>query len=282
MAELTATLGGLTFSNQPGAKYTMRDIAGWFGPPPEKTQVIERPNADGAFGQERFYRAARPITLSGLVLGDGDGFADWLALSALMSAGVPQMLTVTDPTGSKSALVKIVGSGSDLQPLVNGMAQYVLSLLAFDPVKYGPLRELVTGLPVEGGGLEYPLHDPAGALFYGANGELGRVTVSNAGTAKTFPVVTVTGGMADGFFIQRLDTGDVVRYDRVVPLGTDVSIDMRTGAVVVDGTSDGSTFLSRSEFFGVEPGAEFAVQFNALGTVTGTPTMTVSTMDGFW
>jgi len=280
---ITAALDGVTFSTVRGdAMCTIASLSGWFGPPPEKTRVNERPNANGAFGQEVFYRSARPIMFTGLMLTSEQGIEQWEKLSAILSEGAPRLLTVTDQKGPKSALVKVLGGTSDLIPLADGTASYVLSLLAFDPVKYGPVRSQTTGLPVEGGGLEYPLHDPAGALFYGANGELGRVEVSNGGTAKTFPVVTVTGGMAAGFFVQRLDTGQVVRYDRVVPLGTDVRIDMRTGAVVVDGTSDGSTYLSRSEFFGIEPGANFAVQFNALGSTTGTPTMTIETQDGFW
>lgn len=280
---ISATLDGVTFSTVRGAAMcTIATLSGWFGPPPEKTPLEERPDSDGAFGQEVFHRAARPVTLTGLVLTDGDGLDQWEELSAVMSSGAPKTLTVTDRKGSKSSLVKVFGAGSDLVPLSDGTATYILSLVAFDPVKYGPVRELSTGLPVEGGGLEYPLGEPGGALFYGENGELGRVQVSNGGTATTYPVVTVTGEMADGFFVQRLDTGQVVRYDRIVPIGTDVSIDMRTGAVVVDGTSDGSTYLSRAEFFGVEPGADFAVQFNALGATTGTPTMTVAVQDGYW
>lgn len=281
MAELTALLGGLTFSNQPGAKYTIREIAGWFGPPPEKTNVVERPNADGAFGVDRFYRAARPITIAGLVIGEGDGFDDWLQLSAVMSAGRPDALTVIDPTGAKSSLVKIVGSGSDLQPLVNGMAQYVLSLVAFDPVKYGEPVVSSVGVPAAGGGLEYPLHAD-GVLEYGAVGELGRVTVENTGTAKTFPFITVLGGVADGFRISRLDTGEAVRYDRAVPDGTVVTLDFRTGTVLVDGVSDASSSVSEAQFFGVEPGLSVEVQFTPLGATSGSPLMTVELSSGWW
>lgn len=281
MAEITATLDGLTFSTQSPTTYTISSLAGWYGPPPEKTQVVERPNADGAFGQDRFYRAARPITMSGLVLSDGEGFEDWLALSSVMSAGRPQALTVTDSMGSQSSVVKIVGSASELRPLVDGVAAYVLSLIAFDPVKYGEPVVSSVGVPAAGGGLQYPLHN-AGVLEYGAVGELGRVTVENTGTAKTYPFITVLGGVADGFRVSRLDTGEAVQYDRAVPDGTVVTLDFRTGTVLVDGVSDASSSVSQAQFFGVEPGLSVEVQFTPLGATSGTPQMTVELSSGWW
>lgn len=282
----TVTIDGLTFHGGSDADsgYVYSDLQGWYSGAPVRAPLEDRPNADGAFGLEVVYRSARPLRFTGALLGDDAQSAQaelWEAFAAIQSDGRPIEITVVDVTGTKSVTCTLSGTPT-VSKLNDWSAEVEASFLCFDPVKYGPARFAVTGLPVEGGGLEYPLHDPAGALFYGANGELGRVELVNNGTARTFPVVTVTGGMADGFFIQRLDTGDVVRYDRVVPLGTDVRVDMRTGAVVVDGTSDGSSSLSRSDFFGVEPGASFSVQFNALGAVTGTPTMTVETRDGFW
>lgn len=279
---ITATLGGLTFSTEGHAVYTIANIEGWFGSPPVKTVIEERPRSDGAFSTVDFQRTARPITISGLVIPTGDGWSEWRNLAGVLASGVPDTLTVADDSVSLSCEVAPFGSGVSVSPLVNGMASYVLSLIAFDPVKYGPVSTLSTGLPVEGGGLVYPLGSPSGSLFYGAGGDLGRVSLTNAGTATTYPVFTVTGELVGGFFIQRLDTGQQVRYDRVVPLGTAVSVDMRTGAVVVDGTSDGSAYVSRSEFFGVEPGASFDVQFNVLGASSGTPTMTAAVRDGFW
>lgn len=279
---ITATLSGLTFSTDYSAVYSIETLDGWFGSPPVKDFPDERPAADGSFGETHFYRTARPITLRGKVHAPGDGFSEWRTLAAVFSSGAPETLTVDDGSIVASSVVRPVGSGLSLSPMVNGMASYVLSVIAYDPVKLGPSRSLVTGLPVEGGGLEYPLGAPSGALFYGAGGNLGRVFLSNAGTAKTFPTFKITGELGAGFFIQRIDTGQVVRYDRVVPAGTDVLIDMRTGSVVIDGTSDGSTYLSRAEFFGVEAGAGFDVQFNALGSVSGTPTMTATIQDGYW
>lgn len=123
---------------------------------------------------------------------------------------------------------------------------------------------------------------PHGTLFYGANGDLGRATLTNSGTARVWPSVVLKGGLTAGFFVQRLDTGQVVRYDRIVPEGSTVTINFRTGAVLIDGLSDGSTYLTRYEFFSVGPGESIEVQFNAIGGSTGKPTATLTIADGYW
>lgn len=281
--EIMAELDGLVFTTSGNGTYSILPPDGWFSSPAVKTFLTERPASDGAFGEIEFNRSARVITLVGDVLSSpGELSNDCLRLAGLLAQGEPKMLTVNDGSLVLSSLVRPFGGGATVTPIDDRNAEFILSLVAVDPIKYGPVRSLATGLPVEGGGLEYELGEPAAALFYGTGGDLGRVSLTNAGTATTFPMFTVTGGMADGFFIQRLDTGQVVRYDRVVSLGSTVTVNMRTGAVVVDGTSDGSTYLSRAEFFGVEAGASFDVQFNALGAATGTPTMTVDVQDGYW
>lgn len=279
---IVATLDGVTFTTA-GSLYTVEPPDGWFSGAPVKTPVQERPVSDGAFGDTRFDRAARPITFSGSVMSTVDDLgADCERLSAILSDGSPQVLTVNDGSSVRTASVRLVGVGPSITIIDERTADFVLSLIAPDPVKYGLPRQLVTGLPSSGGGLTYNLFNPAGALDYGANGDLGRVQLTNAGTAEVWPVLRVDGGLADGFFVQRLDTGQTVRYDRVVPAGSWVEVDFATGAVLVDGVSDGSTYLTRGEFFSIPPEGAYDVQFNGLGAVSGTPLMTMTTADGYW
>lgn len=278
---ITATLSGLTFSTDYDAVYSIESLDGWFGSSPVRDTVDARPNSDGAFEELRFHRAARPITLAGKVHASGDGFGEWRELAAVLGSGRPDILTVDDGSVSLSSVVRPVGSGLSLSPMVNGMANYVLSVVAYDPVKYSAPVVSVASAPSVGGGLQYNLH-AAGVLEYGSNGELGRVSVTNSGTAKTYPVVTVSGGLAGGFTVSRLDTGERVQYERVVTDGSTVVMDFRTGSVLVDGVSDASASLTIADFFGVEPGTTVDVQFTPIGTVSGAPTMTVELSSGWW
>lgn len=284
---ITVTIDGLTFEAKPtypSSGWVCRRLQGWYSGAPIRDDAVDRPASDGAFGVSRAYRSARPLRFEGALKGATAEQAQaelWRAFSAVQSDGRPFPLSVTDDLGTLTATVSVSGA-IEIEPETDRFARVTARFIAYDPVKYAAPRQLVTGLPTAGGGLTYNLFDPAGALDYGANGNLGRVELTNGGTAEVWPRVRVDGGLADGFFVQRLDTGQTVRYDRVVPLGSWVDIDFATGAVVVDGVSDGSTYLTRGEFFSVPPGAEFDVQFNGLGAASGTPLMTVTIADGFW
>lgn len=283
MTAITTTLGGLTFSNEAASAYTIDILDGWYSGPPVRSQVEDRPSADGAFGVAQVYKGARVITQTGFVLADdlASGMSVWSSFASLQADGLPSSFTVTDDLGTRSCSVTLA-SAPEISPLVGGVAAYALQLVARDPVKYGPGSTIATGLPAAGGGLEYPLGDPDGELYYGSNGDLGRVSLTNAGTATTWPTVVVTGELTTGFYLQCMETGDVVRYDRVVPAGTTVSIDFRTGEVLVDGVSDGSAYLTRDEFFSLPPMTVRTMQFNAVAGSSGTPTATVTQYDGWF
>lgn len=281
---ISATIGGLTFTSDPTSIYGLETLDGWYSSAPTKTRVFERSNSDGAFGVSTFYRGARVVTMAGLFVGAGDNataFAQWQGLSGLLASGATQTLSVTDPAGTFTSDVMLYGNGSTLEPLLNGMARYVVTFLAFDPVKYSPWRSTVISLAAGAGGLEYNLGAPAGALYYGGNGELGRGTLTNAGNADVWPTFSVTGALSNGFFIQCLETGQVIRYDRVVPAGTTVSLNSRTGSVLVDSVSDASTYITRDEWFSIPAGTSRTIQFNAISGSSGTPLLTVRDADGY-
>jgi hypothetical protein len=264
------TIGSLLFSSdatESNLGISEGGLQGWFSSPPVKTVPDDRANSDGVFGVSKVYRSARPINLPGLFTGTGDPVADaltWRMISGILAAGNSGTIEVDDPAGALTSDVLLTGDACVLTPLVNGMASYEL--------------------PTAGGGLQYNLGDggSGGTLYYGANGNLGRITLTNGGTADVYPLFTVTGQLDGGFYIQRLDTGDQLRYERVVPAGSTVSIDSRTGEVLVDGTSDASTYLTRDDFFPVPAMSSIDVQFNPISTSSGTPTMTASQRDGWW
>lgn len=283
---VTTSFGGLSFSTDATTGFTITKLDGWYSGPPVRSDVEDRPNADGAFGVSRVYKGARVITQTGMILAgdEADAMSNyWLSFAALQADGAPSAFSVTDETGTKTAEVTLAAP-PEVDRIIGGAASYTLQMVARDPIKYGPDAAYTTGLPTSGGGLEYNLHagGSGGALYYGTNGELGRVELTNTGTASVWPSVVVSGALTSGFYLQRLETGDVVRYDRVVPAGSTVSIDFRTGEVLVDSVSDGSTYLTRDEFFSVAPGEVAVVQFNAISGSTGTPTATFTLPSGWF
>ncbi len=260
-------------------------LHGWYSGAPIRGDAEDYPHSDGQSPIDVAYRTARALRFTGSLVADttADAITAWMEFASIQSDGTPFPLTVVDPFGTLTCTVSVVGA-PEVSEITSAGAQVSVSLVAYDPIKYGPARTVTVGVPSAGGGLEYNLFDggSGGALYYGANGDLGRVTLTNNGTAPVWPTVTISGGLADGFSVQRLDTGQVVRYDRVIPDGSTVTAIFRTGEVLVDGQSDGSTYLTRYEFFSVGPGETVEVQFTPLGSTTGTPQAEWSISDGYW
>lgn len=279
-------IGSLTFHGDDlDATWIYSAAPGWYAAPPVRGASEDLPNADGASPLDVAYRSARTFRFEGALKAATveEALALWEQFAGLQSSGELIPFTVTDPHGSRTCLVSINGT-PELKEISNTAAKVAAPFIAYDPVKYGDTRTVPTGLPTAGGGLQYNLFSggAGGALHYGANGNLGRLTLFNNGTARVWPSLLVTGGLTAGFYVQRLDTGEVVRYDRVVPLGSTVEIDFRTGEVLVDGVSDGSTYLTRYEFFSVGPAETVEVQFNAISGSSGSPIATFTMADGYW
>lgn len=280
---IESSFGGIQFTTG-GGPFTLGRLEGWHGGPSVRSEVLDRPEADGAFGVVRVYKGARVITQTGLIVAEsaGDARGLWRRLSSVQADGRPSEFKVVDSddlVGELSASVALAAPPT-VTPLTDTTASYMVQLVARDPVLYGPAVTVSTGLPVEGGGLEYPLGDPGGALFYGAAGSSGRMTLVNDGTAEVWPVFTVSGALADGFELRCVGTGERVRYSRVVPAGSTVTVDAGAGSVLIDGVSDGSTYLTAAEFFPVPAGGSCEVQFSAVSTGDGS--VVASVRSGWW
>lgn len=277
-------LAGVTF-NDTGRGWVFADLVDWYTLPDSKAENIPVPQAHGSFDPGQDWRSAAAISFTAGYIGDSKAECiaaaeEFTALGSLVSGPV---MRVTDELRATERQVSVRHIGvPDFFGYDQFEVHFAVDVLAPDPIRYGSSVQYSTGLATAGGGLEYPLHSPSGALYYGANGNLGRVSITNSGTASVWPTVLVSGEFTNGFFIQRLDTGQVVRYDRVVPAGSTLFINFRTGEVLIDGLSDGSTYLTRDEFFAIGPGETVDVQLNAISGSSGSPLATFTVASGGW
>lgn len=245
----------------------------WYSVSGSKAQVRERPAAEGAFGIDRDWRTALPLTMEGRFRG-----ASWpsmlTALEQQAKSGGPVSVTVSDELGVSSRTVSVRQFTPRPMPGAK-LCYFSMTLVANDPRRYGPMLTVSTGLPTAGTGQPWPQVWPAD---WGTGGDPGRVTASNTGSAATSPLLTVSGGLADGVELVEITTGSYLRLDRVIPTGSVAHFDTRTSRVYLDApANDISSFVTRRDWVGfqIPAGATRTVQFNGLGTPTGTPTLTV-------
>lgn len=254
-----------------------RFFSDWYSVPDSKADIRERPVAHGAFGIATDWRSSLVLEMDGWFRSDA-----WLsmmnALRATASTGRMVTVSVTDDEGTTSRDVSVRRFVPAPDPGAR-VCEFSMLMVALDPLRYGPAAAVSTGLPTGGSGIVYPITYP---ISYGVAGNPGRVTVSNAGTAPAYSVLEITGGMSGGFELTEVTTGRVIRFERPVPAGSTVYLNPRTGRASIDGQSDVSGYLTRKEWWSVPAGGSRTVQFNSLGVVTGTPTLTARTAPAYW
>ena len=160
--------------------------------------------------------------------------------------------------------------------------EFTVDMIAVDPLRYGAEVSVSTGIPVSGGGLLWPLGTTALEYWdWGSEGASGRVSVTNVGTADVWPSLTASGGLAGGFVVTNVTTGQTIRFVRPIPDGSSVTINQRTGFASIDGQSDVGGFITERGFFAIPAGETHQIQFADLGAVSGTPQFTVTLSPGY-
>ncbi|WP_100811795.1 phage distal tail protein [Microbacterium sp. BR1] len=204
---------------------------------------------------------------------------DWDALRrsvvGLASAGWFDVTVTTSV--ARTLRVRVVGT--IIFDLIDesGYADFSIPLWAPDPRKYGPLQTQSTGLPVAGAGVVSPVTSPFSQI---GGGNPGRVVLTNNGTTDTIPSFTVTGGgMSGGVELTRIETAQKLRLEWPL-LGTDVvRFSPGDGQVWLNEQSPIAGYLTIADWWVLNSGETATVQFDSIGTVTGTPVLTAEWRD---
>lgn len=265
--EFPQSLGGAT------AGFWFEELVDWYTPGESKTQPPDRPQDHGSFRNAKDWSDS--VTPSVKAHYVGETYAQVLeniARVARLRDGNPRTMRVTDDLGASSRevsirFVKIPDTHGRLT------IDFSIDMLAADPRRYGDEVSVSTGLPIVAGGLVWPITWP---ITWGGGGADGRVILTNAGTADTRPrMLEVTGGLAAGFTIDEVGTGRQVRFERLIPDGSVVFLNPRTGRAYIDAPgNDVSGYLTRSDWPTVPAQGQTILQLNSLGASTGTPTLT--------
>lgn len=196
-------------------------------------------------------------------------------LNSLAARGWFELTLITSVV--RSVRVRVAGTVDFDLVDEAGYANWSIPLWAPDPRKYGPWQTQSTGLPVAGRGVESPLVSPFAQI---GGGSPGRVALANAGTTDTLPELTVSGGgMTLGVQLTRIETAERIRLEWPI-LATDViRFSFAEGQVWLNEQAPISGRLTVGQWWELGPGETATVQFEALGEVTGTPTLTARWRD---
>ena len=273
---MIVTLNTLTLFSGPqngSGKWFLTLLGDWDNVPESKSEIRERPQAEGAYTVARDYRNSLPFSIKGVFLGSShnDAVEAKRLVKTVLAKGAPIVVTVTDVDGPmrRKASVRSLVFEPDYE---GNECAFTVDLVAFDPLMYGPPRTLSTGVPESGGGLVLPFGATGIFWDFGRDVDTGRIQFFNAGSAPTWGQIDVRGGMTDGFVVTNVTTGKRVRFSREIPANSVVSVNLRTGRAWIDSAeNDVSGFLTVREFFSVAAQAQNVIAFAALGQVSGVP-----------
>lgn len=276
MPAIIATLradGRSVALNQPGEAGAIwcEAIAGWWGTPEAKVEMVERASGDGAHrvADEAILYASRVVTLE--LTASGPDRAVVMALMESVNALAHHHVTleVADARGATRATGYLeVEWAEEAYP---GHQRGTATIVCADPRRYGTRRTafvVPSGAAV--GGLSYDA-DAAYILlpieFYGQAPEGNSATVGNQGTSTAYPTITVSGRLPGGFVIQH--AGGELAYSPPVGAGAPVVLDCLTRTATVRGV-DVTRALSRRDFPSIGPGGSITLSVLAEGDATVT------------
>lgn len=256
----------------------LADLSGWWSGTDTRTNNDPRPDADGDFDQDDVYSEARYPIVTGRVKFEieADLFAARAPFARMMAYRHPHTIEVESLDGILQATVIRSGAlGWDMDSAPYWI-EFELPFKATDPRKYGALQTGSTGLPVSGGGVQSPVVSPFTQI---GGGNPGRVTITNDGTIDTIPLIKVTGGLSLGVELTRIETAEKLRLEWPILATDEVTFNPGDGQVWLNGQSPIAGYLTKSDWWTLEPGETATIQFEGLGVATGTPTLTIEWRD---
>lgn len=218
-----------------GTSAGWRELVGWRDLP--ELDVDDEPRAQGHGAYPgRTLAGSNTTTFTFLLRGrPEDKLADLATLEAhTQPDGTERPLVVHDGDGPSLRWARVIGrtipQGRHFrhEPL-----ECSVQWRAADPRRYSTTEATVTvGLSGSTGGITYPETYP---LEYGESFS-GDATVTHAGTADAPVAVTFVGPLTDPALVS--DRGWTVALDTELAAGETITVDTRTGTVLLDGTAD--------------------------------------------
>lgn len=287
MGYLTATVGGRVFDGEAnGTMWIDRDgLDGWWDSPEVINEDESIPGGDGEFETQDVTVGRRRFMFRAWVESSSPEWAElelrpWAAALSksddigfsLSHAGRTLRLRRAQIRG----IVRVRPHREDMR-----RTTVEFSVMAADPKKYGPAREVaIDAISAAIGGLRFPIVE--GALDFGTEGLTefpGVFRLDNTGTAAFFPEKFTVRGPLDGFTITSEQS--TVEYDGPVAASDELVLTPYAGGRATLNGADVSHNLIRADWVAVQPGETRGYLFTPINPRPGSK-LTIDYPEGAW
>jgi hypothetical protein len=238
-----------------GVVWKVRKESGWAGTAPRRTARQPKAGQAGSWPAPS-YAGERPITLEGVAQApnpvERENAKDRLAALA----GEPDLvLWVNERHLSRQAHVQLEGDGADITDLTSTAFEFVIDVVAEDPLKYGPEAFAQAAFIGAGAGTGR-VWPRAWPRDWGAplGPPPGSVAVANAGTAPYFPKLLRIPGPTLNPVVTLNETGDSIRFNGMVDAGQWLDIYPAQRRVMLNGVASRRFAVSASGWLAIPVG----------------------------
>lgn len=267
-----------------GTPYQWKQLTGWDTMPGLDLADTDRPADHGAYPGRGLYQS-RTVALTATVNSDADFTEELIALLRARTGygDVEQPLIIADAGATLWAACRVINRDiTHEKSRTQGIHPASVQWKASFPARYGLDEHTLTLTPgTATGGLTYPLTYP---LDYGTPSGGSTGVVSNGGEAPCVPTVVVSGPASAGFGVLTGD-GRFLGLDLALAVGETATFDTRDGTVMINDTSDRTSFLSTvsvpPELWRLDPGDTTVQLIVPAGAAAGTQAQ-VTWSDTYW
>ncbi|GAA4908020.1 phage distal tail protein [Streptomonospora salina] len=240
-------------ADESGVAWLLSDIDGWHATPPTEAVVTPLGLSDRSVAAARFPKSPREITVHGYALtGSFDTAED--ARNRLYRAfdGYARELPIVVEESTPKRISARTAGAIETAPLGPTHFTFAVPLILPDPLKYGlNLRRKATDAQAPGElGTTFPLEFPL--TFTDSGRGTGRMTLTNSGTAPTYPVSVLNGPLSEGWRIVNEATGDFLSFSTGLGHGQRLRIDHAARTADINGAPIAA--LANGSWWPLQPG----------------------------
>lgn len=235
-----------------GVRTSVTKFDGWGSPAPTLA-LTQRARGHGATASESFLDP-RYMLIGGLVhttdLAAQDAFEDRLFSAVSLD---PFRLLVAKAGRVRNCQAQRQGEVI-VTPITDKLASYSILIVAKDPLKYGDLVAVATGLPSSSGGLVYPVTYP---VTYTGVSTSGVLRVRNEGNTQAPVWLRIDGPVpAGGWTVTHQGKKQSLTFATSLALaaGEFITVDMERREVLAQGQAPRSGYVTSRGWFSLDPG----------------------------
>ena len=260
----SVTLAGPSYFNSTGTVFLVEETTG-FDSPNMRQSVSDLPEMDGAVAGNFFF-SSRPITIKGRIITStaANRNAQVVALQRALR-GLRDDVTIKSQSAGLPAM-QITARLDNVRITGGWIKDFIISLICPSPIIYSQTLNVQSGAgSVATSGVPWPIVWDAN--WGGGSGATVTVSVTNAGTFDSYPLVKVTGPI-DNPWVRNTTTDQSLYLDNLsLASGEYVLLDMSARTVT---KNDGTNLYGKMRFPGSDwlrlPAGSSAVELRSGGS----------------